>query len=103
MRFHYLFNDIVIGEQHYHKPIIVKQTSKFKYILELYNKPIDQLKTIDSLKRGCFLYMKNNKYCIYDARNYVFRDFNDPARFIVEDKDHNDLGNALFYLFNTKY
>jgi len=103
MRFHYLFNDRVNDEKHYHKLIIVKQKSKFKYILELYKRPIDQFKTIDSLKSGCFLYMKNNKYCIYYARNYVFRDFNYPARFIVEDKDHNDLGNALFYLFNMKY
>ncbi len=103
MRFHYLFNDRLSNEKKYHKLISVKQTSKYKYFLELYRKPIDEIKTIDSLKRGCFLYMKNNKYCIYDAKNYIFREINEPARFLIDDKCHTILEDALVYLFNTRY
>jgi len=103
MRFHYLFNDRLSNEKKYHKLIIVKQTSKYKYILELYRKPIDEIKIIDSLKRGCFLYMKNNKYCIYDSKNYIIKEFNEPVEFLVENNYHRDIGNALKELFCKKY
>jgi len=102
MRFHYLFKEKIKNEEHYFKLIVVKQTSKYKYILELHKKRIDELKTIDSLKLGCFLYSKNNKYCIYDSKNYIFREFNEPANFIVDDKKHCLLQDALIDLFNTR-
>jgi len=47
--------------------------------------------------------MKNNKYCIYDAKNYIFREINEPARFLIDDKYYTILEDALLYLFNTKY
>ena len=103
MRIHYIFNEKKRDEEHYHKLIIVKQTSKLKYTLELYKKYVEQIPDISSMKLGCFLYIKNGKYVIYDARNYLMKEFSDSALFLVEDKYHSTLNDALQELFNKKY
>lgn len=103
MNFHYLFQNYIEDKNVFHKLIIVKQIRKYKYILELYRKTIDQIPNIDTLKIGCFLYMKNNKYCIYDSKNYIIKEFNEPAEFLVENNYHRDIGNALKELFCKKY
>jgi len=41
MHFDYLFKEIIKNEEHYFKLNVVKQTSKYKYILELYKKRTD--------------------------------------------------------------
>jgi len=103
MRIHYIFNEKKRDEEHYHKLIIVKQTSKFKYTLELYKKYVEQIPDISSIKLGYFLYIKNGKYVMYDARNYLMKEFNEPAEFLVEKEYHIDINNALNELFNNKY
>ena len=103
MRIHYIFNDRKRDEEHYHKLIIVKQMSKFRYTLELYKKPVEQIPDISSMKLGCFLYLKNGKYVIYDARNYLMKEFNEPAEFLVEKEYHSNIDNAINELFNKKY
>ena len=39
---------------------------------------------------------------IYDSKNYIFREFNEHANFIVDDKKHSLLQDALIDLFNTR-
>lgn len=102
MRIHYLFQDNIEDDKYFYKFIIVKQVSKYKYILELYRKTVDQIDNFESLKLGCFLYIKNNKYCIYDAKNYIFKEFNAFAQFLVENNYHVSIENALFELFSKK-
>lgn len=103
MQICYVFQDLVLDESHKHKFIIVKQVSKYKYILELYKKTIDQILDINSIKLGCFLYVKNNKFCIYDAKKYIFKEFNELSEYIVEENYHMDIKYALIDLFNKKY
>lgn len=103
MQISYIFNDLVRDENLKHKFIIVKQTSRYKYILELHKKTIDQIRDINDMKLGCFLYFKNNKFCIYDAKNYLFKEFNELSEFIVEENCYMDITYALRDLFNKKY
>jgi len=103
MQISYIFQDLVQDENLKHKFIIVKQTSKYKYILELHKKTIDQIQDINDIKLGCFLYLKNNKFCIYDAKNYRFKEFNELSEFIIEENYYMDITYALRDLFNKKY
>ena len=101
MNFHYLFQDrINHNDINCNKPIVVKQTSKYKYTLELYKKPVETITNINDIKNGSFLYIKNNKYCIYDARNYLIKQFNEPAEFLITNYYFTDIDSALRDLFN---
>ena len=101
MYFHYLFQDkINHNDITCNKPIIVKQISKYKYALELYKKPVETIANIDEIKNGAFLYIKNNKYCIYDSKNYLIRQFNEPAEFLITNYYFTDIDSALRDLFN---
>jgi len=55
------------------------------------------------MKLGCFLYFKNNKFCIYDAKKNIFKEFNELSEYIVEENYHMDIKYALIDLFNKKY
>lgn len=103
MNINYLFQDKILNNEHKYKLIIVKHQSKYKYILELYKKTVDQIKDISSMKLGCFLYVKNNQYCIYDAKNYIIKEFNESSEFLVEKVGHSNIDSALNELFNKKY
>jgi len=102
MNYLYLFQNELNNEKHYYKLIIVKQISKYKYTLELFKKTTEQIQDINSLKLGCFLYIKNNEFRIYDARNYVIKEFNEPAKFLFEGQCYGNISQALIDIFHKK-
>ena len=85
-----------------HKPITIKQTSKYKYALGLYKKTTKEINGLYSLKNGCFLYKKNNKKFIINGNDY-----NTPDGTCIRDYVHvSDVADAHVLADNylqTKY
>ncbi len=100
MQYHYLFKNLVNDEQTEYQLITIKQISKYKYVLELYKKKsIKQVSHLGELKIGKFLYLKDNKFCIFDAKHFIIKEFIENAEFLVSDESHMNLENALVELF----
>lgn len=99
MTFIYLFQNKTIFQKTIHKPITIKQTSKYKYVLGLYKKTTKEINGLYSLKNGCFLYKKNNKYCIYDSRNKTIKQFEENAQFVSNNYSFTRIENALEDIF----
>jgi len=81
MQFSYLYSDNISQKEiAFYNPIQILLENNI-YTFVYYNKTTLQIKKVENLKRGSFLYFKNNKYCIYYANKRMMFDFPTNALF----------------------